>query len=326
MSFEIRDVKEVYEIRGEKINVVSPARFDIQTNQQVFDESLDNAAINKAFSIYRKNKNIISTNRIKRLRARLGLSQRDFAALMSWSPTTVATYETGSLPSEANNSRLLELESKPSSASDLLEVTGKALTERGKKSLNQHLMNNAVTDAQQFLESGINILFKSSNYTEFAGYTSFDLKKFTNMVMFFIIHVPQLSTTKLNKLMFYTDFKYFALNTISMSGVPYVRLGYGPVPDNYKLLYGAIEEAGAIKTQEKIVNDHVWEYYIANQEEVKDAFTKKEWSVLNDTLRRFSSYSAKQISEQSHTEVGWRENRTGKKISYEFATQLSTLS
>lgn len=326
MSFEIREVEEVYEVRGESIKVTAPARFDVETNQQVFDEGLDNSAITRAFDIYRKNNQVITIARIKQLRSKLGLSQRDFAALLGWSPTTVATYETGALPSNANNTRLLALEENPTSALNLLEHAKDSLTQRGKDALCDHLKASVSDDVQHFFVSGINLLFKEQNYTEYSGYVSFDLKKFTNMVLFFVNRIPRLSMTKLNKLMFYADFKYFGLHTISMSGVPYARLDYGPVPDNYKLLYGAIEEAGMIRTEEMGNETMTWEYYVPENQTLVDSFTPKELRVLNDTLQRFSKFSANQISKKSHSERGWLENKTGQKISYEFAEDLSTLS
>ena len=41
--------------------------------------------------------------------------------------------------------------------------------------------------------------------------------------------------TKLNKLLFYSDFINYYLNGTSISGAKYVHLPYGPVPDSYKV-------------------------------------------------------------------------------------------
>jgi len=326
MSFEIREVEEVYQVRGKNVTVKAPAKFDTETNQQVFDEKLDDSAITRAFDIYRRQNQMITIPRIKHLRHQLGLSQRDFAALMSWSPTTVATYETGALPSAANNSRLLELEDNPMIAIDLLKRTSRSLTVKGERALQQQLQQHENSDARHKLASGVNLLFKALNDTEYAGYTTFDLKKFSDMVLFFVNRVSKLSATKLNKLMFYTDFKYFGLNTVSMSGVPYACLDYGPVPDNYKLLYGVIEEAGLIQTEETGAEAYVWEYYRPMKKVEDTAFSADELAVLNDTLSRFATFSANQLSQQSHTEQGWLKNTHGQNISYEFAEQLSTLA
>ena len=91
MATEIRATTETYVVRGESFQIQATGRFDTQTNQPVFDETLDNLATTKAFDAYRAVHQLMTVARIKQLRADLGLSQRDFAALLGWSPTTVAT-------------------------------------------------------------------------------------------------------------------------------------------------------------------------------------------------------------------------------------------
>lgn len=98
-----KEIEETYKIRGENITIKAAAMFDANTGKQIYDEKLDSDAINKAFDIYRKKHNIIDPNRIKNLRKSYGLNQRDFATLLGVSPTTIAVYEIGSLPSESNN-------------------------------------------------------------------------------------------------------------------------------------------------------------------------------------------------------------------------------
>jgi len=82
---------------------------------------------------------MITDTRIKRLRHQFGLSQRDFATLVGWSPKTVEIYEIGALPSATNNSRLLELEDNPTMVIDLVERVSQPLTTKGKESLQQYL-------------------------------------------------------------------------------------------------------------------------------------------------------------------------------------------
>lgn len=55
MNTYIKESRETFQVRNENIEVISMFRFDGETNQIVFDEELDNQAINKAFDIYRKN-------------------------------------------------------------------------------------------------------------------------------------------------------------------------------------------------------------------------------------------------------------------------------
>lgn len=325
MRTEIREIQEAYTIRGEQVTVVTKARFDHATGKQVFDQELDNEAINTAFDAYRSNHMMITPSRIKALRQRWNLSQRDFAALLGWSATTVATYETGALPSKANNKLLLALEATPELAQSLYESSKGMMTERGKQTFQAHAGDTAEQIPQKWIEKGINQQFEATNYSEYSGFSAFDLKKFANMVLYFVEQVPQVTKTKLNKLLFYTDFKFFAQNTVSITGVPYARLPYGPVPNEYSLLYGAIENAKQLREEVSIDGGTEWTFFTTTANFNSALFTEKELATMMDTVRRFGHLNASELSEKSHQERAWQANDTGKLISYLYANDLTTL-
>lgn len=326
MRTEVKLIDETYTIRGEKVDVITSARFDVDSGKPTFDEKLDNKAILKAFDKYRKNHGMISPERIKKLRHSFGLSQRDFATLLGWSATTIATYETGSLPSKANNKMLLALENDPNVAQPLYDISKAAMTERGKAAFEENVGASEVEKSKKFIEKGINTLFADINYSEFSGYTAFDLKKFSNMVLYFVINVPKLTKTKLNRLLFYTDFTQFARNTVSISGASYARLPHGPVPDQYSLLYGSMESANLIVEKEISTSKYDWSYYAPNAEFNATLFSKEELAVMHDTLERFKNMNAASISAFSHEENAWINNDNAKLISYDYANSLTILN
>lgn len=323
----VKSIDEIYTIRGEKITVNAPTRFNSKTNEQVFDEELDNRAVNQALDVYRANHNVISPSRIKALRHKFGLNQRDFASLLAWSPTTIATYETGALPSKANDQFLKSLESDDSSfANRLYENTKCKMTERGRKTFEQSIRKSNPNKASDLIDKGINEYFADTNFTEYSGFSKFDLKKFTSMVLFFVNKVPKLTKTKLNKLMFYSDFKYFNDHTVSISGASYAKLPHGPVPNQYSLLYASMESANLIDEDVTSFQQYQWNYYQANKDTDHSLFNEDELATLNDVAEKFGNLSTKSVSEISHEEKAWLENETGQLISYEYATELSILN
>ncbi|WP_225417500.1 type II TA system antitoxin MqsA family protein [Lentilactobacillus kosonis] len=325
MKTEVKLIDETYTIRGEKVDVVANARFDVDSGEQVFDEKLDNKAILSAFDKYRNDHGIISPERIKELRHSFGLSQRDFATLLGWSATTIATYETGSLPSKANNKILLALENDHDLAQPFYDASKESMTERGKAAFKENTGISEVEKSKNFIEKGINTSFADTNYSEFSGYNAFDLKKFSNMVLYFASNVSELTKTKLNKLLFYTDFAYFSLNTVSISGAAYARLPHGPVPNNYSLLYGSMESANLIVEKENSTSKYDWSYYAPNAEFNAALFSKDELAVMHDTLERFKDMNATSISALSHKEDAWIDNDNHKLISYDYANSLTGL-
>lgn len=105
----IKDYTNTFIIHGHEYTVTAPARFDSDTNKLVDDLILDDKAVEIANSMYRNDMNLVSPEDVKKYRAKIGLSQREFAKLLGWSSNTVALYEAGAFPSESNNKLLKAL-------------------------------------------------------------------------------------------------------------------------------------------------------------------------------------------------------------------------
>ncbi|AMV61179.1 Prophage ps3 protein 01 [Pediococcus damnosus] len=105
----IKDYTNTFMIHGHEYEVTAPARFDSETNELIDDTKLDDQAVEIANQMYRDDKGLVSPEEIKKYRAKIGLSQREFAKLLGWSPNTVALYETGAFPSKSNNKILKAL-------------------------------------------------------------------------------------------------------------------------------------------------------------------------------------------------------------------------
>lgn len=107
MSY-IANYTNSYDIRGHEIEVTAPARFDDQTNQVIPDLELDDQAAKLALQKFRKQYDVVSPHDIKQLRKKWKLSQRKLAHILGWSPSTIALYEAGAVPTNGNN-RLLKI-------------------------------------------------------------------------------------------------------------------------------------------------------------------------------------------------------------------------
>lgn len=107
MSY-IANYTNTYDIRGHEIEITAPARFDDQTHEVIPDLKLDDQAAKLALEKFRKIYGVVSPEKMKNLRKKWNLSQRKFAKVLGWSPSTVALYETGAIPNVSNN-RLLKI-------------------------------------------------------------------------------------------------------------------------------------------------------------------------------------------------------------------------
>lgn len=177
MNTYIKESRETFQVRNENIEVISMFRFDGETNQIVFDEELDNQAINKAFDIYRKKYNILSKEEIKQIREMYKLSQRAFAKLLGWSPATIARYERGSVPTKVNNSLLISLRDNQDLANSLFIQNKENLGQEEQEKLANRLKElegkNESNDLVELIESR----FDDQGITIMSGYQKFNFEK-----------------------------------------------------------------------------------------------------------------------------------------------------
>jgi len=129
---EIKILEQTFNIRGEEIDVSSEARYDLENGELIYDQDLDDKAIKKAYRLYRQRNNFLNPEEIKAFREEIGISQRDFATLMGWSPTTVVMYEAGSLPTINNNGQLKNIFYNPDELVKYLESNGNDLSQKTK--------------------------------------------------------------------------------------------------------------------------------------------------------------------------------------------------
>jgi hypothetical protein len=155
---------------------------------------------------------------------------------------------------------------------------------------------------------------------ELSGYRRLDLGKLFNAILYFC--KGGVLKTKLNKLLFYADFKHFKDYAVSITGARYARIPFGPAPDKYALYFATLLENGAIRVEEDIIGDFVGEQFISVKEPHLSLFSDSELKILATVKEYFKDYTAKRITDFSHDEKGYKETETGDTISYEYANEL----
>lgn len=124
------------------------------------------------------------------------------------------------------------------------------------------------------------------------------------------------------KLLFYADFLHYKKNVLSISGVPYVRFQYGPVPKDYEFLLASFEKCGIIERDYNIMNDYTIINTKAKQKFDDSLFTDDEIKTMEYVENYFKHYGSKKISEFSHEEDAWKNTEPGEIISYDYADTL----
>lgn len=310
--------RETFEVRGEPVEV------DVEFQKcsacgEEFENTRGVDALALAYSKFRQHHDMLQPDDIKRWRKNYGLTQKQANDLLGWGGATLSRYENGALQAEAHEN-LLRLAMEPHNLLQLIEKTPKALTdEKRNRLINELRAEEKEAKTFQFL---FNEIFGGYDPDEFSGYQSFSLEKVFNAILFFCRGGEGQFKTKLNKLLFYSDFKHFKDYTVSITGVNYVHLPHGPIPDNYEFYYADLFSEKKLTQQEVIIGDYVGETYVALAEPDLSIFSDSEIKILSEVKEYFKDYSATKIRNFSHSEKAYIATGDNEKITYLYATEL----
>lgn len=289
MNEIIKEGTATFKVRNETIEVMGEYRFDLDTNTKVADEKLDQLGQEKAVEIYREKNDILNANDIKEIRGIYGLSQRAFAKLTGIGVATIARYETGQMPTKANNELLKSAGRNFQMVQNLFKINGDKLSEKDQKKVQTKLdevqtKNTTVKDETK---------------------PSFDTEKVKALVIFFAQEIEALTKSKLNILLFYTDFKHYQLAEQSMSGLDYEKDYNGPAPVKADHLYADLRQEDAIDW--RLLPSGEGEYITPQAECELDLFNETELEVMINVVDEFGGENAKSLSERVQSVEAYKE-------------------
>ena len=311
--------EESYDIMGETIKVDAQILVCAECGEEFFCEELDNATLVRAYNEYRRMHKLLLPEEIRKIREQYGLSQRSFAKLLNWGDKTICRYENGALQDKAHNSLLLFLRN-PENMKTYLTENEISMEERQKKKLLERISlgeEGRETAQKHFLDR-----FFTDVPCEENGFKAFDYEKFCAMVLFFAHKNKSLLKTKLMKLLNYADMIFYKENGISISGVRYAHLPYGPVPENFDLLFGAMAADHVAHIEVFYDNGYERHQVIPEKEIPEEILSDKELEVLDRIYRKFVNLGSVEISNYSHQEKGYRATKKGEMISYAYAKDI----
>ena len=312
--------RESYDVCGESVEVDTQILVCAECGEEFYCEELDNATLIRAYNEYRRRHKLLLPEEIKKIREQYGLSQRSFAKLLNWGDKTICRYENGSIQDKAHNSLLLFLR-EPENMRTYLTENEIVLDERQKAKLLDTVdkleQDKEYRAGRRFFE-----LFFSRIPSEENGFKSFDYEKLCAMVLFFAHKSTGLLKTKLMKLLNYSDMVFYKENGISISGLKYAHLPYGPVPDNFDIILGKM--AADHLAHIEVIYDGAYEKHqvVPECDVPEGVLSDSEVEMLNRIYEKFKSFGSVEISDYSHKEKGYNATKTGQIISYACAMDI----
>ena len=309
---------EDIEVRGETIKVPVEYYRCSFCGDEFDDPGSKDDPLDKAYKEYRRRHGMVPPDEIRELRKKHGFTQHELARILGWGLATLSRYENGALQSEAHD-KILRLAMEPNNLIKLINGNPGALPEGRSKELLTKLKasEEAIYSIERFYEER----FGSYEPDILSGYQKLNLQKLFNVILFFCME--SVLKTILNKVLFYSEFKYFKEHAVSITGARYARIPFGPAPDKWQHYFSLLIEEGALASDEIFYDETMsGEKLTSVLKPDLSMFVNSELLVMASVKEYFKGWTAKRISDFSHEEKGYRETQNGHLISYAYAEDL----
>jgi len=316
--------KEVYNVRGEPIEIEAEVAICQKCGSKIFDEERDSRNLEKAYSFYREKRKLLSADEIRSIREKYGLSQRALSRLLGWGEITIHRYENGAVQDNVHNSTLRLIEN-PQNMQKLFETNRNKLPSYTAARLEKRIASFLQEDEEQAFQVSFERLVSHQHVDLTSGFKEYDLEKLKNMILYLVKRLDGVLKVKLNKLLWYCDFLHFKETSVSITGAQYVRLPYGPIADNYERIIGIMQPELLDKDEIEFDTEKgiVGEQFTALVEPDESMFSETEIQVMNFVADTFRDYTSTEIMNKSHQETAYIKYKDGDIISYEDAKELS---
>ena len=157
----------------------------------------------------------------------------------------------------------------------------------------------------------------------FTGFRTFSAERLGAMAAYIAHRGKNIYKTKLNKLLFYSDFINFHLHGQSISGAKYIHVPFGPVPQKYGDVLALLADSGRVRLARTGRDATLIEPGFGDPAD--EILSAEERETIEWVLENYGRMSSAEISEVSHREKAYRFTRPGEEIAYRYAAFFETL-
>ena len=310
----VKKYKHLFTKNNNTIEVESERRFCSNCNNLVYDSELDNKAIKKALKIYNDKYGV--SEKIKRIRKELGLSQEEFAKIIGCAKKTLISYEKGmSIPNDVYLVSINTIIDNPNTIKLFIDSNIDRYNNIELQKINKKLNKYYTNNSQALFDD------KELEASEYNGYTKLSKDKIINLIS--ILSENGINKSKLLKELFYIDFLTYKKYLCSLTGLEYSKLPYGPVPDDFENIIDTLYINEKIKYDKKYKDDYEEHIITNNINTDYSVFRKEELEIINKVKEKFKDYKVKEIEDFSHKEQAYKKTAYTSKISYDYALDLN---
>lgn len=154
-----------------------------------------------------------------------------------------------------------------------------------------------------------------------AGNTDYNAAKLRELILYIAERCeedPTFGATKLNKILYYSDFLAYANDGQSITGADYQRLPNGPaVQQMLPILQELVDDGAAVEVTRERYGYRQRRLVSLGGPRNLAAFSGAEIARVDKVISDFWGLSAAEVSERSHREMGWKLAYDGQEIPYQ---------
>lgn len=268
------------EYAGEQFEVMTPAMVCPNCDYKSLHANQIDEYTTKLSDLYREKHSLLKSKDIRQIRARLGMSQEDFARYLNVGVASVKRWELGKVQDQSSD--------------ELIRV--KCILKRAEQNLADVLLRNGDEGDQ------------------YSGGRSFSFIKLANVILFFLSESKkirrELGPLHINKLCWYADAENYRRHRVSITGSRYARLPLGPVLDDYRFIFGELCRRRFVRARGTQVLESLQAF-------ASETLSAEEIASLEHTWSRFSNRLSR-IVRDSHEEKAWKETAHADLISFKW--------
>lgn len=315
VEYEIIEKKEVYNLRGDLIEINSYVAKCKRCNSELFEPYLENENLKQLYRKYAKKHNLVLPEDIKSMREKYDVSQTLFAIILGIGEATIERYESGSLPSKSI-SNLIKSAENPLFFSRMLENNKSKLTKTDYERIKKNI--------EEIKDFNVNYLSTLEQvYLQTTNSKDLNFQKLYEVVAELFNAIKKLGInflykTKFVKLLWLIESSYYDTFDEKLTGLDFAHLPYGPVPERHYILLEIMKEAKIINIEEVYDEpDKAYTFLFPNDLSYAKFLEVSEQDFIEQIVGKYGSLNAKELTELTHNDLRWINTKDGELISLE---------
>jgi len=293
--------KRVWKFRGEEFEYYHTSWRCTDSGEQFTTDESDTSGYIQVTNQYREKYGIPYTDEIIATREKYGISASKMSKILGFGINQYRFYEQGEVPS-VSNGRLIRSINDPASMLNMVNSSVNELTSQEYTRIISNI-NRIISENNEDRE----IIYETKRIFPTSrginnGYAQISLTRLKSIMLYILEKCNDVWYTKMNKLLFYSDFLSYRENGYSLSGLSYYALPYGPVPENWDKIYSTFPE---ISKEIRQTGDIEGIVLHSSMHCLQNILSQKDLAIIEKVCKVFGNKSSRELSEISHKEEAW---------------------